>query len=387
METRHDSLADTDLQLDAGISDSNTYGVYNRYRFEQIVDDSEKSPYEASSLMLRAFYNMRFRRHLNLFVEGSGAQKIGGGHHEENQRVGANDPEYIGVNQAYLEWSGDRWASRAGRQVIELDNQRMIGSDRWRQNQQSFDSVMLTLRPTTNWRILYAYLNRIQTVSDPDRPEGSIDSHSQLWHLSYAYTYFKTSLYRYHIKLGDQTPLLTQGARITGKSAGKRTYLTYELEYAKQDVEGPFDAEHEYRKLSFELHVNTWALQLAYEKLSGQSGRSEFTTPLAALHEHNGWSHLFVHGTQGAGLVDHSVKLKRRLNGLDLTLSYHAFTNPTAHPLWGELDYGDEIGVQIEEELGRGFSYILRFVDFRAEDGGAVVKDQTRLVLAFIWRK
>jgi len=51
------------------------------------------------------------------------------------------DPRNAEINRAQIRYAGKDFAITAGRQLIELADQRFVGSSNWRQNQQTFDAV------------------------------------------------------------------------------------------------------------------------------------------------------------------------------------------------------------------------------------------------------
>jgi hypothetical protein len=53
------------------------------------------------------------------------------------------DPRNVELNRAQIRWASKGASVTAGRQLLELADQRFVGSSSWRQNQQSFDAVRL----------------------------------------------------------------------------------------------------------------------------------------------------------------------------------------------------------------------------------------------------
>ena len=53
------------------------------------------------------------------------------------------DPRNAEINRAQIRYAGKDFAITAGRQLIELADQRFVGSSNWRQNQQTFDAVRI----------------------------------------------------------------------------------------------------------------------------------------------------------------------------------------------------------------------------------------------------
>ena len=51
------------------------------------------------------------------------------------------DPRNAELNRAQIRYAAKNFAITAGRQLVELADQRFVGSSNWRQNQQTFDAV------------------------------------------------------------------------------------------------------------------------------------------------------------------------------------------------------------------------------------------------------
>jgi hypothetical protein len=59
-----------------------------------------------------------------------------------------------------------------GRQAINLDNQRWVGSVDWRQNDQTLDAVRAAVSPSRNTRLEYVHSWRVNRIVGPDSPQG-----------------------------------------------------------------------------------------------------------------------------------------------------------------------------------------------------------------------
>ncbi|MBK8376058.1 MAG: alginate export family protein [Sphingomonadales bacterium] len=83
------------------------------------------------------------------------------------------DPSDVLLNQAYIRWKPDAVVEvTAGRQAVNLDNQRWIGSVGWRQNDQTLDAARVTLKPVKGMTVDYHYAWRVNRVFGPDSPQG-----------------------------------------------------------------------------------------------------------------------------------------------------------------------------------------------------------------------
>lgn len=78
------------------------------------------------------------------------------------------DPEQTRVTQSYIEVKAAGAKLRYGRQTINLDNQRFIGSVNWRQMPQTFDATTLTYSGIKNLNLFASYSTQRNGVKDSD---------------------------------------------------------------------------------------------------------------------------------------------------------------------------------------------------------------------------
>ena len=124
-----------------------------RYRLEFVDQQGIAKDAAASTLRLRTSLQTAEWNGLSAVVEGEAILAIGKERFNDTingrtQYPVVADPEDILLNQAYIRWKPDRRIEvTAGRQAVNLDNQRWIGSVGWRQNDQTLDAVKISLKP------------------------------------------------------------------------------------------------------------------------------------------------------------------------------------------------------------------------------------------------
>jgi len=83
------------------------------------------------------------------------------------------DPETVELNRAALEWRpGSHLGVDVGRQRIVLGNARFVGNSGWRQNEQTFDALKVTVKPAKTVALTYAYAARVRRPAGRKSTQG-----------------------------------------------------------------------------------------------------------------------------------------------------------------------------------------------------------------------
>ncbi len=174
-----------------------------RPRYENVdVDNSGKD--QANAYTIRATLGLESTLlgidALSMKVDGTTVQTIGAEHYNDlssDARTAYEvvaDPEQSRFTQAYLQYRYGATTLKAGRQIINLDNQRFIGSVDWRQMPQSFDAVTIHNTSVPGLDLTGAYVYSYATVFD----EPTWKSTSLLLNGSYTVNeQLKVTLYDY----------------------------------------------------------------------------------------------------------------------------------------------------------------------------------------------
>ena len=280
------------------------------------------------------------------------------------------DPSQTRITQAYIDYAFSDSLLRAGRQGVNLDNQRFIGTVDWRQMPQTYDAVAFSNESVEGLSLLAAYVWHVNTVFDdgPLKTDG-FDTGTVLLHASYKVMDTLT-LTAYDYMIEDQHD--TYGIAATGKfDLGTNTGLAYRAEYAKQ-TDPTFDdltvnktADAEYYNLEANLNMNSFLAGVRYEVLgAGKDGNAAFSTPLATLHGQNGWADMFL-TTPYDGLVDMNGMLGYQSEGFGMAqVVYHDFSSDR-----GSIDYGTEIDVLYKNKITavKGLNGLLKAAFYDAD--------------------
>lgn len=282
------------------------------------------------------------------------------------------DPSQTRITQAYIDYATGKTLIRAGRQGVNLDNQRFIGTVNWRQMPQTYDAAAVINNSVENLSLLAAYVWHVNTIFDDDtvKPVGNgFDTGTVLLHAGYKFSKALTLTgYAYMIEdIHD-----TYGIAATGKFAlGANTGLSYRAEYASQtdpsfeDLTTNKTADADYYNIEATLNMSGFLAGARYEVLgAGNGGNAAFSTPLATLHGQNGWADMFL-GTPDDGLVDVNGMIGYKAKGFGVAkLVYHDFSSDR-----GSTDYGTETDVLYKNKISavKGLSGMLKAAFYSAD--------------------
>lgn len=253
-----------------------------------------------------------------------------------------------------------------GRQRINLDDQRFIGSSDFRQNEQTFDSARLLNTSIPDVTVDLIYLDRANRVLGSRSPAGRYTGNGYLANIAYDTPAGRLTAFSYLLAFDQDHPDSTRsvGLRFAGKKALDRLIVNYAASYANQRPYGEntlrFDDDYYAGKLGVTLRGFT--ADAGVEVLGG-NGIKGFTTPLGTLHKFNGWADEFL-ATPANGLQDRYVMAgytSRRagfLSALSTTVVYHDFRSDHL-----DIPYGSECDLML---LGswRRYSMLLAYAHY-----------------------
>jgi len=359
-----------------------------RARYENVdVEDSGKM--NANAYTVRATLGLETTLlgidGLSLKVDGTTVQTIGGTRYDNDPSTSLGDsryelvadPEQTRFTQGYLQYKMGATALKAGRQIVNLDNQRFIGSVDWRQMPQSLDAVSITNTSIPGFNLYSAYMYSYATVFK----EATQDSESVLLNGSYKVNdMFKVTVYDYMLSLEkNQFAADTYGTALTGDIPVAGAKINYRAEYAKQgnstfdttitNIEGENNAH--YYDLEATATMMGVSLGAKYELLSGTTssdGKTKFQTPLATLHKFNGMADKFL-TTPTGGLIEKSLNIGYTTAGLgSISAAYLKYDTDT--PMSGKSDLGKELDLQYANAIPgvKGLNGLVKAAYFSAGD-------------------
>lgn len=385
----------------ASFTDSLIHGKVSanaRVRYES-VDMDGFADADALTARLRLGYTTQLYKGFQAMVEGEAVTPLVNDYYDGTGTNGSGyatvaDPEVCRLNQAWLGYTYEKTKGTLGRQKLILDNARFIGDVGWRQNDQTFDSVVVQDKSFAKTVLTYAYLEKINRIYDDSGLQPDWDSNSHVLNAGYSGFSFGTlTAYAYLLDFDTDNAAAKTAARNNSNAtyglslAGARPLTkelkaSYRLEYATQsdfaDSAQNYRADYYTAELGAAYKAHTVAV--GYEVLGSDNGAVGFKTPLATLHAFNGWADVFL-TTPNAGLTDTYLKAGTVLPGkVGLTAFYHFFGTDD-----GAATLGQEFDIVATYKLNKQLSFTAKaakyWSDQAAVPGVASNADRTKFWL------
>ena len=264
-----------------------------------------------------------------------------------NGRAIIADPESILLNRLQLSYNIKPVDTviTAGRQYIKFADQRFIGAIGWRQNDQTFDAVVLENKSIENLTFTYAYVDQVNRIFGSDAPTESLeywDGSSHLINLEYKGVEDMTVRGFAYLLDFDNAPKMssnTYGAEVQGENL-TGCNLHYLATAALQTDAG--DYPNDYQEYYFRGKVGVKDDAYNYGvggEIMTVDGVNSFQFPLGTNHAFNGFADAFLN-TPGDGLQDYYAWVGTKFLTFNHTLSYHYFmTQRKSTDLGWEVDY------------------------------------------------
>lgn len=306
------------------------------------------------------------------------------------------DPTNLELNRLQLQYRGlPKAIVTVGRQRINIEDQRFVGSVGWRQNEQTFDAARFEYGATKGLQLdlTYAWSDRtIWGIDGTAARQRAIGGSDVFATASYPTPLGKLTGFAF---LVDQDEAVVQnfrqssqsyGARLAGtRPLSKKVKLTYALSYARQSDyhRNPNRYRADYALAEASLDISAWKIGAGYERLGADKGLpfTSFQTPLATLHKFQGWADKFLI-TPPNGIQDHYGQAGygwKKVAGLD-TISaqivYHRFDSARL----GQ-HYGNEWDALLAAKKGR-WTATAKLADYKAD---AFATDARKLWLQLEW--
>lgn len=370
-----------------------------RLRWED-VDATSKSA-DAVTMRLRAGFELKeASSHLALLAEANGTLAMGmhysgypyanpGGQQYRPAMATIADPQSVGLNRLQIAYQTKVLGLTVGRQRINLDDQRFVGSVGWRQNEQTFDAV----RGTVNYGSVMldaTYADRQHSIYGSDgglrtRYDGQfVFLNGGLKHrlgtakgFAYLLDYDKTAFINATAR-GQLDSSQTYGFRVVGAPVRLARGVSASVtgSYATQSNYGNNARHYSAQYYTYEgaLNLGDHTLTGGFERLGSDryaaGGAWAFQTPMATLHRFNGTADLFL-ATPANGLADTWAGLAGKfprvaaLPGLAYGVSYHWY---------GSAIHAQKYGNEVDAQIGfktRKVTWLVKYAGYQAKGFGA----------------
>ncbi len=263
-------------------------------------------------------------------------------------------PESTEVNQAWFKVDVINTALVYGRQALQLDNGRFIGSEDWTQNQGAFSGLSLTNESLNVTRVRAGRLYASDSLLDRSAADGSHRIDGSYFNLEYGgFIHSKLSLYWYDIDRKDTANTWdssTYGIRFAGYINNEPS-IEYAFEWAQQEDAGanPLNYKAGYSVLELGATIEGVRVFVGREVL-GSDGGAYFVFPLGQEHQFQGYTGQFSNSGLGnieGGVEDNYFSLGYVLNeDSRLIATFHEFRSDD-----------DSVG---EGSLGKEWSLVSR---------------------------
>lgn len=370
-----------------------------RVRWENVDQDGFVSNADALTLRGRAGAELRSGT-WSLLAEGEGTaallEKYDGGVNGKISYPIVADPENIELNRLQLQYRGlPKAVVTVGRQRINIDDQRFVGSSGWRQNEQTFDAARVEFGDSKGLKVDLTYSWSVRTIWGIDgrgARQQAVGGNNVFTTVSHPTVLGALSGFAFVL---DQDEAQVQGFKFSSQTygirlAGSRTLspsakINYALSYASQSDlhRNPNEYRADYWLADLGLEVESAKLGLGHERLGADNGLplTSFQTPLATLHKFQGWSDKFL-VTPPNGIRDwyasagYGWKKIAGLNAINAALVYHRFTSDRLN-----TDYSNEWDVLISATKGP-WSATAKLAAYDAND---FASDTRKLWLQLEW--
>jgi len=347
-----------------------------RLSYEHV--DQPATDADALTLRARAGIELASDIGLSFLVESEATLGIHNDFNDTNPGNGVEpfsvvaDPENIELNRLQLRFAKkDKGSITVGRQRINIDDQRFVGSVGFRQNEQTFDAVSASVTALKPLTLEATYAISQRTIFGADAgPREAFDG--DLIFLGAGVKAGPVNLkgfaYLLDFDAGQPVSLsssATYGLRATAKLAvaeGFAIDLAGSYAVQKDYKANPNNFSVDYIAGSVGTSFSGFGLTLGYESLSSDGAGNRFQTPLATLHKFNGWADVFL-STPPAGLEDKYVSIAKKFNllgGITASAAYHDFRSDT-----GSIKYGTEFDAALNFKISV-ISVGLKYANYNA---------------------
>ena len=352
-----------------------------RIRYEGVEQPTLDA--DAVTIRLRSGLELTHDSGFSALAEAEGTLAPGNNYNDANAGNGVEpfpvvaDPENVELNRLQIGYANkDVGKIVFGRQRINIDDQRFVGSVGWRQNEQTFDAVSVTVTALKPVTLEGVYSNSQRTIWGVDGgARTAFDGDFIFLGAGVDVVGVKVKGFAYLLDYDAAEPVAltstaTYGVRATAKvKLGGNIALDLMGSYAQQSdyKANPNDFSVDYIAASASTKFGPVTITGGYELLGSDGAGNRVQTPMATLHKFNGWADVFL-STPAAGLQDMypAVAYTIPLNGgIAASVTYHDFSSDV-----GGLSYGTEWDAELTTKFGMVNAGV-KFADYNADGFGA----------------
>lgn len=306
------------------------------------------------------------------------------------------DPQNVELNRFQLQYRPMKaLTATVGRQRINIEDQRFVGSVGWRQNEQTFDAARVEYGTPKGFQADLTYAWSVRTIWGFDGTgtrSAAIRGDNVFATASYPTPFGKLTGFAF---LVDQDNPAVSGYRQSSQSYGARfagihalsplVKIEYAASFASQSDYGhnPNRYQADYALAELDADIAAFKIGGGYELLGADDGRAytSFQTPLATGHKFQGWADKFL-VTPPNGIQDYYAQAGygwKKIAGLDAINAlavYHRFDSDRL-----SQHYGNEWDAMVAAKKGR-WTVTAKFASYAAD---TFATDTKKLWLQLEW--
>ena len=354
-----------------------------RLRYEDVQADAGSAVQGAQALTLRskAGYATQTWNFMSAGMELTNVTALPdddnyfSGSNDQTDDVFVPDPEGTELNQIWWAYDVSNTLMKYGRQELELDNGRFIGTENWRQNENTVSGLTVQNETLDFLRISAGLLHRSEGILGDDAEGGFSDVDAHYLHAKYrGFLNSFLSIYMLDIDNNDGADVWdsrTQGIRYAGK-VNNEPALEYILEYAIQSDGADNPNNYRASYYLFEAGVTVQGIKLSWgREMLGADDAGYFVVPLGAKDSFQGWTNQFWNGGLGnieGGIIDQYAGLGYSWDKhSDVLFTHHIFdADETTN---GISNLGKEWGIHASQKW-KNYRCSIGFADYQADQFG-----------------
>ncbi len=311
------------------------------------------------------------------------------------------DPEAFNANQAYVSYDGIP-ATRilAGRQLVELDDQRFVGNVDFRQDMQTFDGLSVVNRGIPDLSVIGMYLFGAKDVLNDEvrmktfLAEANWTRYEAAQVDAFGYWYGNRENAFEEATTGNAAIIpgaalcgagpnsanslvnpqacnsVTLGARMHGQIPVFGAWqASYAAEYAHQNAwDGGYSGVgNDFDHLTGTLHREDAYFSVDAMRMGANAnGTYGFQTPMATKHAFNGWAEMFLTTPKEGLRSDYATIGDKKFWGFDMSVRYYRFTTD-----FQGTALGHEWDWSIGRALTRNVMFVVQVAKFSVDAAGA----------------
>ena len=354
-----------------------------RLRHEHVDQDGLPRNADAVTARIRAGAQMSAGP-WSALVEAQGNLAIVGSYYDGLHgsaalRPQVGDPQNVALYRAQLQYRTAPLTVTAGRQRIQLDDERFVGAATIRNNGQTFDAVRAEVVPVKGVKADVTYAWGVRTIWGVDGSgarQQAIGGDNVFATLGWISPIGTLTGFAY---LVDQDEAPVQGFRLSSQSYGVRLAGARKLGKASVTWQASHARQSDYHRNPNDYRADYWLADVAvdlagpklgagYEVLGADRGAAltSFQTPLSSIFKFQGWADKFI-TTPADGIRDLYAsagwgwKQVGGLKNVSLQAVYHRFESDRL-----VRHYGNEIDLLAQAKIGRTTASV-RYADYDAD--------------------